>query len=163
MIEFVNDILGLGVAAESLAFHHILIRTFIVYALGMILMRLQSEFMTMNTPFFFIYNFMMGSLLADAIIGEAQYLTVLLVASFLAFLNWILALLCYHFPRMESLLKGKPELLVSNGKILWRNMRKNLITQDELLEAIHRVQGEKISDVKKAYFEVNGEITVILK
>ncbi len=54
-------------------------------------------------------------------------------------------------------------LLVKNGHFLRRNMRKELITEDELLTQL-RLQGlDELSDVAEAFMEGDGSITIIRK
>lgn len=77
---------------------------------------------------------------------------------------WSLALdwLGYRFPRLQRFVYPPPLLLVQDGRMLYRNMRRELITEDELLSQL-RLQGdEDISRVKEAYMEGDGRISFIL-
>jgi uncharacterized membrane protein YcaP (DUF421 family) len=107
-------------------------------------------------------------LLADAaqnaMAGDYKSITdgLILVAT-LVFWSYILEWLGYRFPRFQSLIHPPPLLLVKNGKMLPRNMRREFITEDELTSKI-RLQGvEDITQVKKAYMEEDGRISVIQK
>ena len=52
-------------------------------------------------------------------------------------------------------------MLVKDGKLLKRNLRKEFITEDEL-EGQLRLQGiDDLSQVDKAYMEGDGRISVI--
>ena len=63
----------------------------------------------------------------------------------------------------ERLLNPPKLCLIQDGEILRRNMRKEMITKEELLEQL-RLQGvEDVSEVKKAYLEANGSVSVIKK
>ena len=72
-------------------------------------------------------------------------------------LDW----LSYRFPICRCLLSSPPLLLVKNGKIIHRNLRREFITEDELMSEIRRQGIEHLADVKAAYLEGDGPISVM--
>jgi uncharacterized membrane protein YcaP (DUF421 family) len=69
----------------------------------------------------------------------------------------------YRFPAFHRFVHPKELLLVKNGKIMPQNMRKEFLTRDEL-EGMLREQGvSDLKEVKEAYLEGNGKISVITK
>lgn len=155
-------LLGLHLPAEALTISHLIIRAFLIYFAGIFLVRFQAQFMGINTPFSYMLNIMMGSLLADAILGKGLYLAVVGAAFTIALMNWLIASLCFYFPSIDIFFRGEPDILVKDGRIQWKAMRKNLITKDELMESVHKqTQSDNLVKVKRAYFENSGEITVI--
>jgi uncharacterized membrane protein YcaP (DUF421 family) len=74
-------------------------------------------------------------------------------------LNW----LSYHFKIFERLLAPAPLSLVENGRMNRRNMRKELITEEELRSQLRQGGVSKLDEVKRAYLEANGEISVVKK
>jgi uncharacterized membrane protein YcaP (DUF421 family) len=164
MYDFINSIFGLEIPSSALTLGNLIARAFLIYTGGMFLLRIQSQFMGINTPFNFMLHFILGSLLANAIVGEGPFFAITSMCLFIAFLNWFIAVLCFYFPQAERVFKGESETLVKDGKIVWSNMRKNLITKDELMESVHKhTQRTTLGHVKRAYFENSGEITVIEK
>jgi uncharacterized membrane protein YcaP (DUF421 family) len=75
--------------------------------------------------------------------------------------NWLLDLAGYYIPGVRRLLEAKPLPLVRNGKLIRRNLRKEFITQDELMAKLREQGIEKLEDVKAATMESDGEISVI--
>jgi len=74
-------------------------------------------------------------------------------------LNW----LGYHFPAVQRLIHPPPLPLVRDGRLLRRNMRRELITEDELLSQL-RLQGcEDLADVEFAAMEGDGRISVVTR
>lgn len=73
------------------------------------------------------------------------------------FLNW----LGYQFPPFQRFLNPPPLPLVKNGSMLHRNMRRELITEDELMSQLRQQGVESLADVKAAYMEADGSISVI--
>lgn len=164
LYEWFDFIFGLGLSKETLSMWHLVARALFVYLFGIILVRTQRQFMNINTPFNFIVNFILGSVLANAVIGTVPFFPIVGMVTVMAIINFLIAKLSYHFPSIEILIKGKPEILIKDGKIQWEVMRKNSITEDELMDSVHRItQSEDISPIKTAYFENSGRITIVRK
>lgn len=72
-------------------------------------------------------------------------------------LNW----LGYRFPRVQRLLTPPPLLLIKNGRLIYRNMRRELITEDELMIQLRKQGIENLVDVSQAFIEADGSISVI--
>jgi uncharacterized membrane protein YcaP (DUF421 family) len=73
------------------------------------------------------------------------------------FLNW----LGYIFAPFQRFLTPPPLLLVKNGRIIERHMQQQLITEEELMSQLRQQGVELLSEVKKAYMEADGSISVI--
>lgn len=66
-----------------------------------------------------------------------------------------------RYPAFERLMRDPKLKLIENGRMLRQNMRKEFVTPDEL-QAQLREQGlEDCSEVKAAYMEANGCISII--
>ncbi len=75
----------------------------------------------------------------------------------------LLSILTMKSIRFRAVLCGKPSIVVENGKLNQKEMRKNRFTLDELSEEL-RIQGvTDITTVKYAILETNGQLTVLLK
>lgn len=72
-------------------------------------------------------------------------------------LNW----LGYRFPTFQRLLSPPPLLLVKNGKPLYRNMRRELITEGELMIQLRKQGIENLVSVRRAFMEADGTISII--
>jgi uncharacterized membrane protein YcaP (DUF421 family) len=72
-------------------------------------------------------------------------------------LNW----LGYRFPRIQHLVHPPALPLVQSGKMLKRNMRKELVTDEELFTMLREQGVNDISEVQQAYMEGDGKISVI--
>ena len=98
----------------------------------------------------------------NALVGEYRSLAdgLVIVVTILAWshaLNW----LGYNVPFVGRLVHPAPLELVRDGRENWRNLRREFISQEELLTHIRRAGAEDVSDVKAAMMEGNGEISVI--
>ena len=161
---FLDGLLGLNTPGEALTFIHLIGRIAIIYFIGIILIVTQRQFMGVITPFNYILNFTVGSVLAGAVMGEAPFFPVMGMTLFIFLVNFLMGAAIYWSPRIERLIKGKRDLLVEDGHIQWKGMRRNLITKDELMDAVHAaVNHDRLSEIDRAYFENSGRITVIEK
>ena len=88
-----------------------------------------------------------GVLLVSVIIGWSY------------FLNW----LAFHWPFFEKLTKPKKLLIVTEGKMLKRNMRKELITHEELMTEMRKAGLTSLQEIKVAFMESDGSISIIEK
>jgi uncharacterized membrane protein YcaP (DUF421 family) len=85
----------------------------------------------------------------------------LILVSSIAFWDYFLDWLGYRLPSFRRLLRPAPLLLIKDGRLLWRNMRQEMITEDELMGKLREHGVERIEEVKKAYLEGDGRISVI--
>jgi uncharacterized membrane protein YcaP (DUF421 family) len=75
--------------------------------------------------------------------------------------NWLLDWASFHFAAVRRFAEPGKLTLVMRGVPRYRSLRREFITMQEL-EAKLREQGiEKMSDVKAAYLEADGQISVI--
>lgn len=54
-----------------------------------------------------------------------------------------------------------PLLLVKNGRMIQRHLQRELITDDELMSKLRQQGVEFLADVKFAYIEADGRISII--
>ena len=73
------------------------------------------------------------------------------------FINWLL----FHFPSLRPFLQSPPLLLIQDGKMIRKNLRSEMITHDELLSLIREQGAESINDVKRCFLEGDGKVSVI--
>lgn len=99
----------------------------------------------------------------NAMAGEYTSITdgCLLVVT-IAGWNYLLDWSSYRFPAVRRLVEAKPLRLIHNGRVLRANMRREFITIDEL-ESKMREQGvSRFAEVREAFLENDGEISLLL-
>lgn len=85
----------------------------------------------------------------------------LILVATIIFWAWFLNWLGFRLPFVQRLLYPQPLPLVRDGRLLRRNLKKELITEDELLSQF-RLQGVgELSDVAAAFMEGDGRISVV--
>jgi uncharacterized membrane protein YcaP (DUF421 family) len=98
----------------------------------------------------------------NAMAGEYRSVTdgMILVGTIVAW-NVAIDWLTWRFAALERLLQPRPLLLVRNGKILWRNLRTEFVSEQELLSKLRERGVVDPSEVRMAYLETDGELSVI--
>jgi uncharacterized membrane protein YcaP (DUF421 family) len=104
-------------------------------------------------------NAVQNSLVAghESITDGAVLVLTIIVWSFT--LNW----LGFRFPRFQRLITPAPLPLVKDGRMFQRNMRKELITEGELMTQLREQGVDDISKVKMAHMEGDGRISVVVR
>ena len=148
----------------SSRFPEIILRATIVYFFIFLIFR----FLRRGAGAIGISDLLVVVLIADAAQNamSAEYTSVgdgvILVATIVAW-DFVLDWLGFRFPIMSRILRAPAVLLIRDGRIQKRNLRKEMISEDELLGELREQGVEDVGDVKKCYMESDGHISVVKK
>ena len=100
----------------------------------------------------------------NAMAGEYKSITdgLVLVSTIIGW-NVMIDWLTYISPTLRAMLEPRALQLVRDGKMLRQNMRRELIAETELLSKLREHGVDDVKQVKAAYFEPDGNISVIKK
>jgi uncharacterized membrane protein YcaP (DUF421 family) len=73
------------------------------------------------------------------------------------------AWLSYRFARLRPVLEGEPTLLISDGELISRNLRRERMTVDEIRAEARQHSIGSLRDIRYAVLETNGKISFITK
>ena len=151
-----------SVFVPAVSLLEIVLRGTLVYLLLFFLMRvLRREAGALG-----ISDLLVVVLIADAAQNamSSEYKSVtegaVLVGTIIAW-DYSLDWLGYRFPVFGRLLRPAPLPLIKDGNALRRNMRKEMISMEELMSQLREQGVEHISEVKRCYLEGDGHISVI--
>jgi uncharacterized membrane protein YcaP (DUF421 family) len=85
----------------------------------------------------------------------------IVLVSTIIFWNYIFDYLDYKFPALRPFFHPKPLLLVQDGRLVRSNMRKELVSYDELIGQMREHGIDDLKNVKAAYMEADGQISMI--
>jgi uncharacterized membrane protein YcaP (DUF421 family) len=71
--------------------------------------------------------------------------------------------LSFRSRRARRIIEGEPVVVVEDGKLLERNMKRERLTEDELAEEMRQQQIASVEDVQWGILESNGTISFIPK
>jgi len=98
----------------------------------------------------------------NAMAGEYRSITdgLILISTIMAW-NAGFDYLAFRFPRLRKLLEPPTLRLVREGRIVHRNLEREFMTEEELRAKLREHGIEDLSEVRSAYMESNGAITVL--
>lgn len=105
-------------------------------------------------------------LVADAVQNamSAEYKSVaeglVLVSTILGW-NVLFDWLAYRFPRLRRALQPRALCLVRDGRILYANLRREYLSEEELMSKLRQHGIEDVALVHRAYLESDGMVSVI--
>ncbi|MCE9608555.1 MAG: DUF421 domain-containing protein [Planctomycetia bacterium] len=146
----------------SLEIYQVAARAIVVYISGILIVRIgKSRVIGRVTSLDIILGFILGSLLSRGITGHAPISDTLIASAALVATHWLLTIIACRSHRAGVVLKGSPILLIEHGKVLLAAMREAHISGHDLEEGLRLNGIENFAEVKYAYKERNGEISVI--
>lgn len=158
-----QELLGIGLNVADVNPLQMALRTVLIYAATLAIMRVGSKrFLSQATAFDAIVAIMLGSIMSRAVNGSAPFLPTLAAGAILVGLHWLIAAIAYSSDWFGTLVKGKPVLLIKDGRLNEKGMRGSNLSHQDLQEAI-RIESQvtEPESVKLAYLERNGGISVI--
>jgi uncharacterized membrane protein YcaP (DUF421 family) len=141
------------------------IRSIAVYAFLVVGLRVfgKRELGQLN-PLDVIVLLLLSNTVQNAIIGNDNSLVGGLVGALVLFVvNDVLVRFSYRYPKLRRLIEGRPEDLISAGRVQHAAMKRNLITREELVSAARKQGVEDIAQVECARLEVSGALSFTLK
>ena len=85
----------------------------------------------------------------------------LLLVGTIGFWDFLLNWLGYRYRVFERIMRPPPLLLIDRGRLMRQNMKKELITEEELF-ALLREQGvDDFRKVRRCYIEGDGQLSVL--
>jgi uncharacterized membrane protein YcaP (DUF421 family) len=75
--------------------------------------------------------------------------------------NYLFDWLAYRYPAFQKILEPSPLPVIKDGRLLKRNMRQELITEDELLSQLRLQEIQDVSEVQLAFLEPDGALSIV--
>lgn len=143
----------------------IVIRSLISFIVLLLLTRLMGKRQVSQLTFFdYIVGITIGSIAAEMSFDQnvriINGITSLLIWGLIPF---ILAIISLKSRTFQQLIDGKPTIIIKNGEILEKSMKKVFLSIEELMLLLREKNIFKISDVEIAILETNGQLSVLKK
>jgi uncharacterized membrane protein YcaP (DUF421 family) len=96
--------------------------------------------------------------------GEYKSITdgCILIATLVGW-NMLLDFLQFRFAPLRKLLEPPPLLLIDGGRVLWKHLRHEMISEDEMKTKLREHGVANPAEVEKAFMEPDGQMTVLKK
>lgn len=93
--------------------------------------------------------------------AEQSVVEGLLLVATIFFWSYLIEWLQFRYPGFQRLIRDPKLKLIDKGRLLRRNMRREFVTREELMAQIREQGLENCSEVKAAYLEADGSISII--
>jgi uncharacterized membrane protein YcaP (DUF421 family) len=163
MKEFCDSLLGPDGPAAQLTWVQLAMRTLVVFLFGVAAVRMADRrFLGKNAGFDVLLAIVLGSVLSRAINGQAPLFKTLDASALLVLLHRLLSAATCRWSTLSKLVKGNAVLLVKDGEINHRAIRRAHISMDDLKENL-RLNGNvaDLAEVAEAWLERDGRISVV--
>ena len=146
----------------SMPYWHFVLRGVLVYLAILILLRIggkkqigqmgAGEFVAILLISNAVQNSMNG--------GDNSITGGILLAAVIVALSELVSYLSYKSKRLERLLEGQPTVLIHRGKILRKNLERELLNAHELKTLLRKQGIHDFSEIYEAVLEGDGSISV---
>ena len=160
MIENLYYYIG---TTESITWWQMSIRAFLIFFAALFFVRLgATRIYGKLGSLDIVISVILGSILSRALTGNAPFFATLAAAATLILVHLLLIRLALQSKFIGSLVKGKDIILIENGEINQKGLKKGGMTEHDLHVAL-RTNGnvDDIGKVKSAVLERNGNVSVI--
>jgi len=143
----------------------IVLRAIVVFCFLLVLTRVigRRELSSLQ-PFDLILIIILGDAVQQGLTQDdysltGAFLAIGTIAVLQVFVSWI----GYRFPRARPVLEGEPIIIIDDGQLIERNLKRERLTKQEIAEQARIQQIAHISDVRWGVLETNGQISFIKK
>ena|SRR5437763_10545129 len=113
-------------------------------------------------PFDLIMLVVLGDLIQQGVTQSDYSITgTLVVIATIGTLTVSLAWLSFRVRRLRPVLEGEPLVLVEDGRVIERNMKRERLTLQELEAEARLQQVASLADIRWAVLETNGRISIV--
>lgn len=141
----------------------IVLRATVVFVFIYVLMRMlgRRELSSME-PFDIILLVLIGDLVQQGVTQSDYSVTgALLAISTIALLTVLVSWTSFRFRPLRPILTGEPIVLVEDGEVVERNLRRQRLTVEEIRSEARLAQITSLQDVRWAILETNGQISFV--
>lgn len=141
----------------------IAIRSFVAFLFVFALTRVvgRRELSTLE-PFDVIMLVVIGDLVQQGVTQSDNSVTgIVIVLSVVTLMTALFAYANFRFPKLRPWMEGRPVVLIDNGAVIERNLRRERLTVGEVEAEARQQQIASLGQVRWAVLERNGRISFI--
>jgi uncharacterized membrane protein YcaP (DUF421 family) len=143
----------------------LVLRAVVLYAFIVLVMRVigRRELSSMS-PVDLVLLIVLGDAVQQGLTQDDYSVTgAFIVVGTIAALQVVTSYIGYRSKRARHVLEGEPMVLMEDGRLIERNLRRERLTPDDVAEEMRLQQMASFDDVKWAILERNGNISFIKK
>lgn len=139
-------------------------RAVLIFAYGLVMLRISGRRTFARwSALDIVISIVVGSNLSRALTGSAPLGGTLAAVALLMLLHYICGYLAAHNPWWSKVLEGSGLKLGENGAVDMHTLRRHLISDEDLREAMRQKGIERTDQTKHVTLEANGKISILHK
>ncbi|HSE81452.1 MAG TPA: YetF domain-containing protein [Gaiellaceae bacterium] len=141
----------------------IVVRAFFAFVFVVVVTRVigRRELSSLE-PFDLILLIVLGDLIQQGVTqSDYSFTGLVLAGGTFTLLTVAVSYLVFRFRRVRPLFEPEPLILVEEGKVIDRNLRRERLTVEELLAEARLQQISSLGDIRWAVLESSGKISII--
>lgn len=116
------------------------------------------------TPFDFVSSLVLSELVGNTIYqDDVHYPELLFALALWAVLSYVFEKITQYVKRMRGPLEGAPSILIRDGKVNLRELKRNRLDLEQLRMLLRQKDVFAVKEVAYAIFETDGSISVLKK
>ncbi|MEF2966306.1 DUF421 domain-containing protein [Paenibacillus sp. M1] len=116
------------------------------------------------TPFDFVSSLMLSELVGNTVYqGDVKFVHLLFALFLWGVLSYLFEKVTQYARRARGILDGKPSILIRDGEVDLRELKRNSLDFDQLRMLLRQHDVFFIREVAYAIFEANGSLSVMKK
>jgi uncharacterized membrane protein YcaP (DUF421 family) len=141
----------------------ILLRVSIMYVYTLLILRLSGRrSIDSMSPQDFIVAVILGDMFDDVFWSEVTVAMGIVGITTIIFIHLLVSYAVYRSNILSLIIEGSKVKLVQQGKILTKVLDKEWLRRDEVLSLLRQKSVEDLSEIKEAYFETSGLVSILL-
>ena len=115
-------------------------------------------------PFDLILLIVIGDAVQQGLTQDDYSVTGALIVIFtIAAIQVVVGYITFRSRKVRAVMEGEPVVLIEDGRVIERNLRRARIAEDELAEEARLSQVTSLNDVAWAVLETSGKVSIIPK
>jgi uncharacterized membrane protein YcaP (DUF421 family) len=141
----------------------LVIRAAVIFAFVFLVTRIVGRReLSQLEPFDLILLVVIGDLVQQGVTQSDESVTgALIVIATIALLSGAVSWISFRSRALRLITEGEPIVLVQDGRVIERNMRRERITREDIEEQARQQQIASVSDLRWAILEDDGRISCI--
>lgn len=141
---------------------YIVLRALILFLVSSLLIRYGSRRYHLKTAFDFLLIIILGGLVSRGINGTASLISTVTAVISVVIIHKCIATLTFRFKSMELFFKGSASLIIEDGVIIMKELKKYHLTEMDLFREMRtQINSDDLQKIKRAYLENNGKCSFI--
>ncbi len=124
----------------------------------------KKRFLRQGSAFDAVIAIIVGAVLGRGIAEGESFFAAVAAGAVIIAAHWLFARIAFERPLWSRVIEGHERVLMHDGVLDRRQMRRALVSEEDLVQALRLRTGEAdLSRVEAAWQERNGEISLKLK